>query len=312
MRALGDDPEWAIRAQALKAVEWLSSEMGGRIPWDAIAKGFEYQGQRIELASRAVGIFKPRQMSAALSIKTTIPRTGRPSWYRDQEAGIDMDTGLVVYDLVRDRGHWTNQALRRAFERGAPLIYFRGVEAGWYEAIRPVWIEDFGEGASRVLLAAQDTERREMSSVQATQTGGLTRKRSYSTGTRRERNHQAWFSSRTRAAYGYRCAFSGLALGQLLVGAHIRPDEDEGPASVSNGICMSTLHHTAFDSYLIGVDPELRIHVAKAVMAADDGPLLANLQELNGKTLRVPRNPQALPDPDYLDWRFARFEAEQT
>ena len=34
-----------------------------------IDKGFEYQGERIEFASKAGGIFKPRQMSAALSIK---------------------------------------------------------------------------------------------------------------------------------------------------------------------------------------------------------------------------------------------------
>ena len=128
---------------------------------------------------------------------------------------------------------------------------------------------------------------------------------------RKYRNHQAWFSSRTRSAYGYRCAFSGLPLGKLLVGAHIKADEEEGPASVNNGICMSTLHHTAFDAHLIGVDPDLRIHVARAVMMASDGPLLSSLQGLDGKPLRVPADPLAAPDPEYLDWRFSRFEAEE-
>ena len=311
MRAGREDPDWAIRAQAFAAVERLSVKAGGRIPWASIDRGFVYGGERIELASKALGIFKPRQMSAALSIKTTKPRVGRPLWYRDQGASIDSDTGLLPYDLVSNPGHWTNRALREAFARGAPLIYFRAVESAFYEAIWPVWIEEFAEEAGRVLLAAADTERNDVSSVQATQVSALIRQRSYSQGTSKRRNHQAWFSSQTRSAYGYRCAFSGLALGKLLVAAHIKSDEDDGPASVSNGICMSTLHHAAFDGYLIGVDPELRIHVSTAVMAADDGPLLASLQGLDGRTIRVPEDPLAAPDPKFLDWRFARFEDEQ-
>ena len=49
-------------------------------------------------ANRAKGIFKPRQMSAALSIKTTVPRSGRSLWYRDQSfdaANLDGATGLL-------------------------------------------------------------------------------------------------------------------------------------------------------------------------------------------------------------------------
>ena len=103
-----------------------------------------------------------------------------------------------------------------------------------------------------------------------------------------------------------------MALGKLLVGAHIKSDEDGGPASVSNGICMSTLHHAAFDSHLIGVDPELRIHVSRTVIAANDGPLLASLQGLDGRALRVPEDPLARPDPEYLDWKFSKFEASQS
>ena len=96
-----------------------------------------------------------------------------------------------------------------------------------------------------------------------------------------------------------------------MVGAHIKADEENGPASVTNGICMSTLHHTAFDAYLIGVDPESPIHVERAVMTASDGPLLPSLQGLEGKTLRVPVDPMAAPNPEYLEWRFLRFEAEK-
>jgi len=38
----------------------------------------------------------------------------------------------------------------------------------------------------------------------------------------KRRNHQAWFSKHVRSVYGYRCAFSNLPLGKLLVGATMR------------------------------------------------------------------------------------------
>ena len=308
-----EDYDGMVRASAFAAIERLSIEGGGRVPWSVIDKGFEHGGERFRFATKAGGIFKPKRMWAALSIKTTMPRVGRPTWYRDQGAGIDTETGLMSYDLVRDPRHWSNGALKRAYERRLPLIYFRAVEPAWYEAIWPVWIEDFAHDAGRVLVAAADIERTAVSSVQAVAATEppLARDTSYTLGTRRHRNHQAWFSSQTRSAYGYRCAFSGLALGKLLVGAHIKSDEEGGPASVSNGICMSTLHHAAFDAHLIGVDPDCRIHVSRAVIAADDGPLLASLQGLDGRVLRAPEDPLARPDPVYLDWKFSRFEAAQ-
>ena len=80
-----------------------------------------------------------------------------------------------------------------------------------------------------------------------------------------------------------------------------------GPASASNGICMSTLHHAAFDSYLIGVDPDLKIHVSRSIFDTDDGPLLASLQGLDGTTLRI----ETRPDPGFLEWRFDKFKAVQ-
>ena len=255
-------------------------------------------------------------MSAALSLKTTKPRAGRRTWYRDQNAGIEVDavTGLLAYDLVRNPRHPTYESLRRAYERRAALIYFRAVDSAMYEAIWPVWVEDFSADAGRVLLAAADPVRKDVSSAGATDAAMLAnvRDRSYSLRTTRQRNHQAWFSSRVRAVYGYRCAFSRLPLGRLLVGAHIKSDEAGGPASIPNGICMSTLHHAAFDSYLIGVDPDLRIHVSSSVLDADDGPLLANLQGLDGTRLRVPDEPLVRPDREFLEWRFARFEEART
>ena len=146
---------------------------GGRIPWDRVAGGFEYEGDRLHFASRALGIFKPKRMSAALSVRTSRPRPGRASWYRDQDADIDLETGLLAYDLVQPAEHPSNEHLRLAFERRAPLIYFRAVRSAVYEAIWPVWVEDFRAAEGRVLLAAADAARGDVSSVRAALPDGV-------------------------------------------------------------------------------------------------------------------------------------------
>ena len=303
------DPDHHIRAAALVAIERLSRQHGGRIRWANIQRGFIVDGEPVFFASRAQGIFKPKQMSAALSIRTVIPRSGREAWYRDQGLGgrnSDPETGLLRYDLARGGpDEPSNRSLRTAMERRAPLIYFAGFAPTEYQPVFPVWVEEFRE--NEVLLATTDS----LVSV----TDSISREsveRTYSPTMVRARNHQAWFSARTKSAYGYRCAFSGLPVRELLVGAHIIPDADGGPASVNNGICMSTLHHSAYDTHLIGVDPDFRVHVALPLRERKDGDLLSNLKDLDGTRLRLPSQRDDWPDPAFLEQRFAHFEAAST
>ena len=312
MEGMVFDPDWAVRRAAFEALDRLVLIHGGRLPWQDIARGFHFGGELVRFASRPRGIFKPRQMTAALSVKTSMPRTGRESWYRDQASAIDEKTGLVPYDLARKSAEESNRHLQLAFERKAPVVYFRAVREAVYEAIWPVWIRQFNVEESRVLLAATDTASQEVSSVRvALPSDPESREPSYYLVETRRRNHQAWFSSRTKSAYGYRCAFSGLPLRDLLVGAHIVPDSEGGVASVRNGICMSALHHTAFDAHLIGVDPDLRIHVGQHVFASRDGPLLESLKDLDSRSVRVPIEASLQPKREYLERRFDQFLAAQ-
>ena len=304
------DPDTPLRAAAFAAIGRLSREWGGRVPWKALERGFQAaHGERVLFANRAKGIFKPRQMSAALSIKTTMPRAGRSPWYRDQgfdSANPDRDTGLLPYDLARGGlDDPTNRALRAAMHRRAPLIYFIGVAPAVYQPIFPVWVERFMEDPGYVLLATADfidTGNLSASEVRDSVEA------SYSLTAARARNHQAWFSARTKAAYVWRCAFSGLPVRELLVGAHIVPDADGGPPSVRNGICMSALHHVAFDSHMIGVDPDFQVHVSAPLLEAQDGELLANLTDLDGTRLRLPLDREDWPDRAFLERRFTHFQ----
>ena len=84
-----NDPDAHIRSAAFSAMERLVRyRPDGLVRWNAIHRGFQIGAEHIHFANRARGIFKPRQMSAALSIKTVVPRAGRPTWYSDQGVGF--------------------------------------------------------------------------------------------------------------------------------------------------------------------------------------------------------------------------------
>ena len=308
------DFDQRVRAAAFAAMERLCLQEGGRVSWEAIDAGFEIDGRKIRFASRPRGIFKPRQLEAALSIRTTVPKRGRRLWYRDQvfdDESRQEYAGLLRYELARGGlADPTNRALRNAWERKAPLIYFAGVVPSAYQPVFPVWIEDFRPEDGYVLVATVDFERHGESSVAASLAALPSEiETRYSLSLTRNRNHQAWFSMRTKAAYGWRCAFSGLPVRELLVGAHIVPDAEGGLAAVRNGICMSTLHHNAFDANLLGVDPDFRIHVSPRLRDRNDGDLLVSLKGLEGSELRLPAEPADRPDRELLERRFAGFQA---
>ncbi len=126
----------------------------------------------------------------------------------------------------------------------------------------------------------------------------------------RQRLHQAMFRERVLAAYEERCALSGLPERHLVDAAHIVADADEalGQPDVRNGICLSKVHHAAFDAHLIGIDPDYRVHVSAQLLRLHDGPLLEQaLNRIDGTTLRLPRHHEAWPDRERLAVRFSTF-----
>jgi len=72
----------------------------------------------------------------------------------------------------------------------------------------------------------------------------------------------ARFRREVMAAYAFKCAVTGLTVGslpegratRLLDAAHIRPVEDHGPDSVTNGLSMTPTVHRLFDEGLVSVE----------------------------------------------------------
>lgn len=301
------DEDRLIREAAWSRLRLLIQAYGDEIPWSAIAKGFQVQGEPVLLANKAVGIFKPRQMRVgALSIKTTIPRAGRINRYADAE---DAD-GTFIYSLQgNDPANHYNKALRECYENNLPLIYFHAVAESVYKAIFPCFIEsiDTVTMTCRVSVASELISADKHYALRDSEAWKIERR--YALRETNVRLHQAGFRLQVLDAYGKRCAMTGLPVPQLLEAAHIVPDSHErGEAGVNNGICLSRIHHRAFDANLIGVNPDYQIQISDQLMDIEDGPILeSGLKALRGKEIILPKEKKNWPSQELLAIRFEEF-----
>ncbi|MFN4011315.1 MAG: HNH endonuclease [Pannonibacter sp.] len=304
------DPDADIRLEAFRALRAAIHLHGGALPWAAIKIGFRARGQPFLFASAAEGIFRPAGMSGLLSIKTVVPKPSGRIWYHDQTAAPDVSpSGDLLWYAFRgsDPEASRNLWLKDAMERQLPLIYFYGVAPGVYEPLFPAFIAEWHPERLSCGLSFADPAVLHQTSVMPPPP-----ERRYTLRTVRHRLHQAMFRERVLDAYGRRCALSGLPEPRLIDAAHIVPDYDDdlGQPDVRNGICMSKIHHAAYDAGLIGIDPDYRIHVQGRLLAMHDGPMLEQgLKAMAGRLITIPLDTRALPDRDRLAVRFDRYLA---
>ncbi|MGN6089556.1 MAG: hypothetical protein ACTHNT_09730 [Actinomycetales bacterium] len=84
-----------------------------------------------------------------------------------------------------------------------------------------------------------------------------------------------------------------------------------GEPVVSNGLSLCKIHHAAYDRNILGVSPDLVVHINSRVLEETDGPMLRHgLQDFHRQPLRVlPTKSAQKPDRDRLDVRFSGFKA---
>jgi putative restriction endonuclease len=257
---------------------------------------YEYQGDPIPLLDRGRGIRNPKQLSSTLSVLTSFD-----SPYVDTvEHG-----GLVRYRYRSDNTS-DNAKLRVAFEQGDPFIYFQGVRKGVYVAVYPVYaIAD--DPVESIFSISLD----ESTKLFADPLGESADQRRYSSRVVQVRLHQPVFRAKVMTAYSISCAVCDLKHARLLDAAHILPDAHvDGFARVTNGLALCKIHHAAFDSNILGITADFQVKVDEAIMQEVDGPMLRHgLQEMDGRTIRLPRRAADHPSQDSLALRFEEFAA---
>jgi putative restriction endonuclease len=302
---MASDLENETRAAAFARVSQLRDIYGGRIPRAALMDGVVVAGQKIPIWNYQKGIFKPAAFGrdgAALSIQTSAD-----SPYADVQ---DAATGEIAYKYRgTDPDHRDNVALRRAMVERQPLIYLIAVDPGSYDAILPVYVTHDDPGSLQFTLAADQLAMAFVADTADPMRTAL--RREYTTRTVLQRLHQQRFRRMGLTAYRGQCCICRLRHMELLDAAHILPDRHpKGEPIVPNGLGLCTIHHSAFDANIIGIDPGARVHVRADILEERDGPMLRyGLQEAEGIRLQLPHKTDLRPDPEFLAERFELFKA---
>ncbi|MGD1083531.1 MAG: HNH endonuclease [Verrucomicrobiota bacterium] len=114
------------------------------------------------------------------------------------------------------------------------------------------------------------------------------------------------FRDNVLASYGYRCAASDIQL-DLLDAAHIIPVEHvRGTDETKNGLCLSPIHHRAFDHGLLGIKRNYSIvfhdeNFTKLRAIGWDGGEKAFRGSCRD-AINLPSRREFYPDPDYLEF----------
>jgi putative restriction endonuclease len=295
------DPDIAVRLAAFEALTRLSAVHGDVLSYAALNAGFEYRGEKVYFMTRARGIFKPKVMTAALSVLTqTHVRANRSQRYADQR----LDEGFIYH--FQDGSD--NRELIAAFERRAPIVYFQSVAPGRYTANWPAYIA-YVDMANRTCEIVIDDRAALAEKVEGILSNGEALRRQYATYEAKRRIHQEEFRQQVLHAYDCRCAVCGLPEVRLIQAAHIVPDSHlAGEPVVPNGLALCSLHHGAFDAHMLGLRPDMRLMIADSLMKMTDGPTLKYaLQGFQDQAMRLPRRGADRPGAEFVAERWARF-----
>ena len=265
---------------------------------------FEFNGKKCPLIGQR-GIWKPAVLDTPISITTAPPKPGRPAPYEDEIR--DDDTIVYRYQGTNPQAH-DNVGLRRLMWEKKPLIYFHGIEKGAYLAAWPVYIVNDDPDARSVIVDLSPTA---MNADRVAE--GLPQEygKQYVFVPTKRRLHQAKFRARVMKAYKRRCTICRLGHERLLDAAHIIPDSHQaGLATTQNGLSLCKIHHAAFDANILGIDPDLMVHVREDILQEIDGPMLQHgIKDMHGEKLGViPRRQEDQPSREGLSERFLLFK----
>lgn len=118
----------------------------------------------------------------------------------------------------------------------------------------------------------------------------------------RVRLTQRFFREAVLASFNERCCITGNPIPALLEAAHIQPWSVSQANRVNprNGLCLSRIHHTAFDLGLFTLDESYRVVLSKELRHyLPNEALEMEFVAHEGKAIRMPE--KFPPDPAYLE-----------
>jgi putative restriction endonuclease len=252
------------------------------------------------------GIWKPKPMQACLSLLTV----HKQNHYNDN---YDPDLGVVHYSYRSQGGytHSDNRSLRLAMEFNLPVLYFRAIDKGWYQADMVRVVDEAPDKNGVTLQVIEQMLTLNIPTDKVHDKADIPAQPSrYRTAEAQIRLHQNHFRGQVMRAYKTRCAVCRLQQRGLLDAAHIIPYAQEGESKVSNGLSLCRIHHGAYDHNILGIDQDYKIHIRRDILEEKDGPMLEHgFKEMDQEHIYQPTKKSDKPDRDNLKQRYDQFRA---
>ncbi|WP_139177138.1 HNH endonuclease [Geodermatophilus siccatus] len=274
------------------------------------------------LVSTPKGIYKPRDLEYALSIKIkrdspyldgSVRNRADGSWFfayhqegPDPQQRDRLFTNRGLMACIRDRvpvGVLIEEPPigRRPQYRVLGLAYPVGWEDGYFffESLEgPAGPR--GDTAADVLLTDAEAEAERQAPADPPSDDYEARRRTY-----REivsRRGQPAFRRALLKAYDARCAITGCAAEAVLEAAHLRPYRGPSSNTVTNGLLLRADIHTLLDLQLLAIDPaSRRVVVSRSLHFTE-------YKVLDGTPLAAPQEPAHRPAGAVLELMWANFQ----
>lgn len=221
-----------------------------------------------------------------------------------------------VIDLARIIGRTPNSVAMRLsnFASVDPFHQKRGIAglSGGRKQVEPIWNEFINNREELLFESEKILADFEHKTIEAKfkdiledieNLKGETKSREVKT-----RVNQNTFRQIVLTNYSNKCAISGIDIPELLIASHILPwaKHEKERLDPQNGICLSPLYDKCFDKALIGIAPDFKIHLSRALKEKiHTSYFTREFNELEGRKITLPQ--KFLPKKEYLEIQFEIF-----
>ena len=125
----------------------------------------------------------------------------------------------------------------------------------------------------------------------------------------KQRINQSFFRNSVLSAYNNKCCITNLSCIELLEACHIVnwAEDIKNRLNPSNGICLNTLFHKAYDKNYIGISPDYDILVSDKLFDNDNTQNGIKLFFKQYHKTKINTPDKFLPNRDLLDIHFQKF-----
>lgn len=126
----------------------------------------------------------------------------------------------------------------------------------------------------------------------------------------KQRVNQSFFRQTVLSSYNFTCCISGVSNPNLVEACHISDwaDDISNRTNPQNGLCLNPFFHRAYDKFLIGISPDMKVSVSDEVMeTTKEESFKSYLMGLKGKRIYEPD--KFMPRRELLEMHFQKFRA---